>query len=94
MIKVIKKDAEARVTFTFQSNGEEVTSVDLSGDWNEWECESMKATKSGEFSIRKILKVGDVHEFGYRVNGESWQHDETLPTVASPFGSYNSVLTL
>ncbi len=94
MIKVIKKDDEARVTFTFHSNGEDVKSVDLVGDWNGWGCEAMKKGKDGSFTIKKVLKVGNTHEFGYKINSEWWRHDETLPTVTSPFGSYDSVLSL
>lgn len=93
MIKVTKKEDKAWVTFSF-SGAKNINSIDILGEWNEWKKEPMKQKKNGEFSITKILRTGESFEFGYKVNGEAWHKDDSLPSVASPFGSENALLTL
>ena len=91
MLKITKKKGKAWVTFI--APVEEVDSVELMGDWNDWAPEAMKQKKSGEFYLTKILNVGGEYQFGYHSNGE-WMHDETLDKIESPYGSYNSLLAL
>ena len=91
MLKITKKEKKAWVTFI--APVEEVDSVALMGDWNDWTPEAMKQKKSGEFYLTKILNVGSDYQFGYHSNGE-WMHDETLDKIESPYGSYNSLLAL
>lgn len=93
MVKVTKKGNKAWVTFAFAPR-EDITSVELMGEWSEWKNEAMKQKKNGEFSITKVLKTGNNYEFGYRVNGIVWNHDPECPSVPSPFGSENSLLEL
>lgn len=50
--------------------------------------------KSGEFFITKILKVGEIYQFGYKINECEWTTDEGCPNVPSPFFSQNSLLEL
>jgi 1,4-alpha-glucan branching enzyme len=69
---------------------ETVQEVRLKGSWNDWKPEVMKRDAHGEFSKTKRLKPGR-YEFGYEVDGV-WRIDESLPTVASPYGSQNSLL--
>ena len=91
MIKITPKGDKSWVTFTFTpESGENVV---LCGSWNNWEDEAMKMKKSGEYSLRRLLKANSEYEFGYRVNGH-WYCDNELECVASPFGSQNSLLKL
>jgi 5'-AMP-activated protein kinase regulatory beta subunit len=64
--------------------------VQLKGSWNDWKPEAMKRNATGKYTKTKRLKPGR-YEFGYEIDGV-WVCDETLPTVASPFGSRNSLL--
>ncbi|MEA3372749.1 MAG: isoamylase early set domain-containing protein [Campylobacterota bacterium] len=93
MIKIKKNGQRAWVTFTFLPS-DTTESVLISGDWNEWKEEPMKQKKSGEFSITKILKVGNTFQFGYKVNGQEWTFDSDCPVVASPFHTQNSLIEL
>lgn len=93
MIKIKTNGDKAWVTFTVAPS-ETVESVSLSGKWNDWVEEPMKQKKSGEFSITKILKIGDIYPFGYKINGCEWSTDEECPSVDSPFFSQNSLLEL
>ena len=91
MVKITKKEKKAKVTFT--APFKEVDSIELMGDWNDWEPEAMKQKKSGDFHLTKTLDIGSDYQFGYRCNGE-WVADETLDKIESPFGSQNSLLKL
>lgn len=92
MIKITKKGKRAWVTFTLPST--EGESVEISGEWNDWEHEPMKVKKSGEFYITKVIKTDANYQFGYRVNGQEWRCDDELGCVESPFHSNNSLLEL
>ena len=92
MIKITKKGKKAWVTFSLPST--EGESVELCGEWNEWESEPMKVKKSGEFYITKVLSTNKNYQFGYRVNGQDWRCDDELGCIASPFNSNNSLLEL
>lgn len=93
MIKITKRGNKAWVTFAIAPS-EELASVAVAGEWGDWNSEPMKQKKNGEYFITKVLKTGNSYQFGYRFNGESWQKEDDLPAVASPFGSENSLLEL
>jgi 1,4-alpha-glucan branching enzyme len=93
MVTVKKNGQKAWVTFTF-SPIEQVESIVVSGEWNEWQEEPMKQKKSGDYSITKVLKAGNSFQFGYKINGNEWRIEEECPAVASPFSSQNSLLEL
>ncbi len=76
-------------TLKLDSNSHEVL---LKGSWNGWRAEVMKANDDGLYSKIKRLKPGR-YEFGYEIDGV-WHSDDTLPSVASPFGSRNSLLEI
>lgn len=92
MIKITKKGNKAWVTFSLPSS--EGESVEICGEWNDWESEPMKVKKSGEFYITKVLKTDKNYQFGYRVNGQEWRCDDDLGCIPSPFNSHNSLLEL
>lgn len=92
-MKVTTKGNKAWVTFTFTPSTE-VQTVEIVGEWNDWTPEAMKAKKSGEYYLTKIFKCGESYQFGYRVDQDQWHLDNELQTVASPFGSHNSILEL
>jgi len=90
MVKITKKGEKAWVTFSFTpQEGENVT---ICGEWNDWQDETMKVKKSGEFYITKILPTDSQYQFGYRINEAQWHCDSDLDCVSSPYGSQNSLL--
>lgn len=93
MVKTTKKEDKVWATFTFPAS-DDAKSVYVVGEWSEWANEPMKKKKNGEYAITKIFNAGERFEFGYRVNGEIWQKDESLPSIPSPFESENSLLIL
>lgn len=93
MLTIKKNGQKVWVTFTFSPN-QTVDDVAVSGEWNEWKEEPMKQKKSGEFYLTKVLKAGDIFQFGYKVNGDQWMTEEECPSVHSPFFSQNSLLEL
>jgi 1,4-alpha-glucan branching enzyme len=92
MVKITKKGKKAWVTFTAPVT--ECDAVAIKGSWNDWQPETMKRKKSGEFYITKVLPTGETYEFGYLVDESDWIHDPETMLTDTPFGSKNSVLEL
>jgi hypothetical protein len=91
MIKVTQKGSKAYVTFTHKP--EVADTVTLCGEWSDWNEEEMKMKKNGEFWVTKVLPSNSMYQFGYSVDG-TWQCDDELECIDSPFGSQNSLLKL
>lgn len=81
------------VTFTV-SPSKPTEDIAISGAWNAWEQEPMKKKKNGDYYLTKVLKPGHTFEFGYLLDGNEWITEEECTSVASPFGSHNSLLEL
>ncbi len=91
MVEITKKGKKVSVTFTVPIEKSEC--IELMGDWNNWTPEVMERTDDGGFYLRKVLDADTEYQFGYYNDGE-WLIEETLDTVESHYGSYNSVLVL
>jgi len=92
MVKISKKGTKAWVTFT--APAVEAESFEIKGSWSDWQPETMKRKKNGDFYLTKVLKVGEDYEFGYLPDGEGWLLDEECERTPTPFGSENSLLRL
>ncbi len=93
MISINPKGRKAWVNFTFQPHND-VTSVALAGEWNDWKPEAMHRKKDGAFYKRKQLLLGRNYEFRYIVDGNEWTNDPEVPEVTNSYGSNNSLLEL
>lgn len=93
MIKISTKGNKAWVTFTYEPDVE-AESVELAGDFNDWDAEPMKKKKNGEFYVTKVIPVGSVCHFRYKVDGVDWCNDPEAETSANNFGSENSVVKI
>lgn len=92
MVKVTKKGDKSWVTFTILP--ERANCVEICGDWNDWQNEPMKIKKNGEFYITKILQSDNTHQFGYKLDGNTWMCDHDNETIDTPFNSKNSILKI
>ncbi len=92
-MKITTKNKKAWVTFTYQPT-DKITSVTLSGSWNEWDKDSMKEKKNGDFYITKVLPTQSNYEFKYLVDSKEWINEESLSAVQNPFGTHNTLLEL
>jgi len=93
MVTKKAKTDKTWVTFTFQPK-EVVSTVVVSGSWNDWKGDSMKQKKNGDFYITKVLSNDENYEFRYCVNDTVWENEEGFESVANPHGSHNSLLSL
>lgn len=93
MIEINPKGDKAWVTFSIKPR-EEVTSVAVAGDWNDWEPEEMHRKKDGTFYKRKQLLLGKNYTFKYLFDGKEWELEPHAPKVPNPYGSHNSLLEL
>ena len=93
MVTKKAKTKKTWVTFTFQPK-ELVSTVTLSGSWNDWKGEGMKKKKNGDFYITKILSNDKKYEFRYCVNDIEWENESECEAIENPHGSCNSLLSL
>ena len=100
---MLKKDYSktkpvCKVTFTLPleaaQGGKEVR---ILGDFNEWSWEKgykMKAQKA-EFTTEVELAAGKEYQFRYLIDNHIWENDWNADNYeVSPFGGYNSVISL
>lgn len=100
---MLKKDFSktkpvCKVTFTLPleaaQGGKEVR---ILGDFNEWSWEKgykMKAQKA-EFTTEVELAAGKEYQFRYLIDNHIWENDWNADSYqVTPFGGYNSVLSL
>ena len=83
------------VTFTLPAEeGDE--SVQLVGDFNEWDVRAtpMTLTREGSWEVKLGLKPNREYQYRYLVNGSVWRNDCAADSyVRNQSGSENSVLT-
>ncbi|KGJ99667.1 isoamylase early set domain-containing protein [Thalassotalea sp. ND16A] len=92
--KYFKTKDEAEVTFEFARN--DVKSVSLYGDFNDWQAIEMKfIKKSQSFKTRVRLPKGGSYQFRYLLDNAEWENDHAADQyLANEFGSDNSVVTI
>lgn len=103
MSTMLKKDYSktkpvCKVTFTLPleaaKGGKEVR---ILGDFNDWSWEKgykMKAEKA-EFTTEVELAAGKEYQFRYLIDNHIWENDWNADNYQiTPFGDYNSVLSL
>ena len=79
--KYVKTRKVNKVTFEIPKNelpGDiQVESIDLVGDFNDWEpaITPLKRTKNGSYKVTLDLDPETVYQFRYLVNGERWCND-------------------
>lgn len=69
--------------------------VNLAGEFNNWDIESipMKKSKNGEFSASIELEKGREYQFKYLIDGKEWLNDmDADKFVQNEFLSENSVV--
>jgi len=87
-----------RVTFTLDQNIANTTNgVNLAGDFNNWDIESipMKKLKGGDYSVSLNLEKGQQYEFRYFVEGLGWLNEKDADKhVSNKFETENSVIII
>ena len=87
-----------KVTFTLSDGiSAKAHKVNLAGDFNNWDVESMpmKKSKSGDFSATVELEKGKEYQFRYIIDGKKWLNEsEADRLVHNHFNSENSLISL
>ena len=91
--KFFKTKQEAEVTFDF--NRDDVTSVVLYAEFNQWQPVPMKFNKSAKaFRTKVRLPKGEQYAFRYLLNDQEWENDYKADAYqANEFGSEDSVVS-
>ncbi|MFA6450786.1 MAG: glycogen-binding domain-containing protein [bacterium] len=89
-----KKPAASRKTYTFTLHAPHARSVEVVGDFNNWEIGKypMKKDANGIWAKAVVVKPGEYH-YKYMVDGEWWL-DPEKETAANPYGTENNVLVV
>ena len=91
----LKTKPVCKVTFILAK--EIADRVNLTGDFNNWDIESipMKKSKTGEFSVSIDLEKGKEYQFKYIIDGKEWLNEtEADKFVLNEFQSENSVIVV
>ena len=88
--KVVAKSVETKST-TFEIFSPDSNDVFLAGSFNGWEMLDMKKSKSGVWSVKVSLSVGE-HQYKYVFEGISWEIDPAAPAISSEQGLNNLVI--
>ena len=93
----LKTKPVCKVTFTVAAD-QQVESVALAGDFNEWDPTALllKKSKTGTFSTSLNLEPNKAYQFRSVINGEQWVNDDEADAYLPTDVSYdqNSVLHL
>ena len=93
-----KSKSICKVTFALTNSiGSSANLVNLAGDFNNWDIESipMKKSKGGEFSVSIDLEKGKEYQFKYIIDKKDWINDlEADKFVPNIFHSENSIIIL
>ena len=94
----LKTKPVCKATFTFPVEAApEANSVQIVGDFNEWDQDNavkMKKQKNGIFKAIVELESGKEYQFRYLIDGSEWENDwEADKYVSTPFGVDNSVIS-
>jgi 1,4-alpha-glucan branching enzyme len=93
----LKNNKVCKVTFSLRKDVENVETVRIPGDFNDWDtsCEPMKKLKSGSFTQTLIFDAGSSYQFKYLINDSEWRNeseaDSFVPNNTGP-DQVNSVL--
>mgnify|MGYP000850406172 FL=1 len=95
--KAVKAVVTSKVTFTLPKEAvENAETVAVLGDFNNWQDGiSLKKQKDGSFTTAVELEKGRSYEFRFLINGEKWENAWNAEAYKpTPFGAYNSVVTV
>jgi len=89
--KRIVKNGHLRVTFALAEP--EARTVDLLGDFTDWQARAMRRLPEGVWRVAVELPSGREYSFRYLVDGVHWINDPSADRyVPNPFGSENSMV--
>lgn len=87
----------SKVTFTLPKEAvENAETVAVLGDFNQWQDGIVLAKqKDGSFKASVELEKGRSYQYRFLINGDKWENDWSAEAYApTPFGTYNSVVTV
>jgi len=89
--------AKAKITFTLPKEAvENAETVAVLGDFNNWQKGyELKKQKDGSFKGAIELEKGRSYEFRFLIDGSKWENAwDAKEYKATPFGGFNSVVTV
>ena len=91
--KFFKTKEEAEVTFEFDRN--DVKSVSLFGEFNDWQPIEMKFNKkTNSFKTKVKLPKGENFHFKYLLDETEWENDSNADNyLPNEYGSENSIVS-
>lgn len=92
MLKKTRVKRTGRVRVTFKYPARSAKSVQIAGQFSDWQPVEMKRGRDGEWQTIIELEPGRAYEFRYLVDGRQWVNDPAADRyVPNPFGAENCV---
>ncbi|MEZ8823090.1 isoamylase early set domain-containing protein [Vibrio sp. 10N.261.55.A7] len=92
--RYFKTKDEVEITFQWPKEDQEITSISICGDFNEWQTTPMKLNRQKVFTTKLRLPKESNFEFRYLINESQWENDPAADGyVGNSFGTDNSVLS-
>jgi len=91
----LKEKSACKVTFNLVLDFAD--RVNLTGNFNDWDIESipLKKSNNGKFSVSIELEKGKEYQFKYLVDGTDWANDmESDKFIKNKFQTENSVIII
>ncbi|MGR5268751.1 isoamylase early set domain-containing protein [Vibrio astriarenae] len=91
--RFFKTKDEVEVTFQWPQGDSNITTVSLSGDFNDWQATPLKLNRQKVFTTKIRLPKEQSFQFRYLLNDEVWENDPAADEyVPNGLGSDNSVV--
>ena len=94
----IQQEEVKLVTFSYPFLGESTLSVQLVGDFNNWDTNNainMPLEKDWMFMTKLWLPTDKAYQYRFIINGSRWENTANASQyVSTPFGSENMILAV
>ncbi|OIQ26541.1 isoamylase early set domain-containing protein [uncultured Vibrio sp.] len=92
--RYFKTKDEVEITFQWPKEDQEITSIAICGDFNEWQSTPMKLNRQKVYTAKLRLPKESNFEFRYLINDEQWENDPAADAyIGNSFGTDNSVIS-
>lgn len=92
MLKKTRVKRTGRVRVTFRYPAADARSVQIAGQFSDWQPVKMRRGRDGAWQAVVELEPGRAYEFRYLIDGQQWANDPAADRyVPNPFGGENCV---
>ena len=91
---LMKASSKKKVTITFDPDGDNVSSVKLKGEMNNWNPNAAVLEKNGDVWETTLLVNRGIYQYVFVVDGNEMPDPDNPNTISNGMGGANSILTV